>query len=200
MSRPPKISTELILDVARTHFLQHGHSASVHAIAKELAVSHSALLQRFGSKRALLIEAMRPPLHLPWPTHFNGGPSEQGQGAQAELKEICYGLHHFFQVHSPRCRVLLSAGVLPEEIFHEGVPLPLRAVKTLSDWIVRGVNKGVFSPCNARSLSAALVGSLISRVHLHSMGQLANEVSQPEEWLGEFDDLVGVFQKILEIE
>ncbi len=53
MGRPRTVSDEVILEAARSVFLEHGPSASTQAIADRLSLSQAALFKRFGTKHVL---------------------------------------------------------------------------------------------------------------------------------------------------
>lgn len=56
--RPPRISTEELLDVARDVFLEHGIRATTLEVARRAGVSEGVIFHRFKSKDALFREAM----------------------------------------------------------------------------------------------------------------------------------------------
>jgi AcrR family transcriptional regulator len=57
--RPPVISTERLLDVAREVFLEHGIRATTATVAARAGVSEGTIFHRFSSKDALFRAAMR---------------------------------------------------------------------------------------------------------------------------------------------
>lgn len=57
--RPPRISTEALLDVARDVFLELGIRATTMEVARRAGVSEGVIFHRFKSKDALFREAMR---------------------------------------------------------------------------------------------------------------------------------------------
>ena len=193
MPRPPLVQTEEILRVARTHFITGGHTASVHSIARDLGVSHSALLQRFGSKRQLFLQSMQPPLDFPWPDVFLSGPPERFELAIYHLRESCEMICTFFREHSPCMGVLRAAGVEPNEIFHEGLPLPLRACEVITSWVKRGQNQGVFGQCDAAAFASTLVGAMHARAFLSTLVDHDRE----QTYLGEFDGVIELFSKAI---
>ena len=169
MSRPQRVSTDEIIEVARTHFIRRGHSASLKSIAEDLGLSHSALIQRFGSKRALLITALKPPQDFPWPTDFLAGPAPKRDLAIDQLRELCEKLMMFLHVHIPKIKILYSAGVTPQEVHQGCLPLPLVACQRVRAWIEKGVESGLFSPCETAALSSMIVGTMIVRANLMTL-------------------------------
>lgn len=160
MSRPQTVTDQEIIEAARREFLRHGHTYSIKSLAATLGVTHSAIFQRFGSKRHLLISAMRPPAEIPWPPEADRGPHPDAE-AQG-LLELCHTMHLFFIEHSPRVRVLQTAGICPQEIFSNGDPPPLLACLKIQRWIERGIERQLFISCNAQALGVAVVGMIFS--------------------------------------
>ena len=191
MPRPPLVHTEEILRVARTHFTSGGHTVSVHAIARELGVSHSALLQRFGSKRHLLLRAMQPPPDFPWPEAFLSGPPEGFDLAMEHLRESCKVIGAFFQEYSPCMSVLRAAGIAPCDIFPEGHPLPLRACEVINSWVRRGQARGLFARCDPATFASAIVGAIHTHVFLQTLATHDGEHAD----LGSFDGFVDLFSR-----
>ena len=191
MPRPPLVHTEEILRVARAHFTSGGHTVSVHAIARELGVSHSALLQRFGSKRCLLIRAMQPPPDFPWPESFLSGPPEGFDVAMEQLRDSCEIIGAFFQEYSPCMSVLRAAGVEPHNIFPEGRPLPLRACEVIKSWVKRGQARGIFAQCDPAVFASAIVGAIHTRVFLRTLTIHNDEHID----LGSFDGFIDLFSQ-----
>ena len=169
MSRPQNVSSEEILSVARAHFIARGHSATLSSIAQDLGLSHSALIQRFGSKRSLLIEALRPPTAPPWSEAFLSGPPREPRDALAQLHELSAMLMSFLSAQMPQIRVLQAAGISPSEIFEDRLPLPLVACQGISDWINRGVERGVFSCEEPAAVASTLISAMFFRSRLSEL-------------------------------
>ncbi len=60
MGRHKTISDDQVLAVARSAFVEQGHTATTRAIAEAAGISEAVLYQRFGSKDDLFFAAMRP--------------------------------------------------------------------------------------------------------------------------------------------
>lgn len=168
MSRPHKVCDEEILMVARTHFIRGGHRVSVNEIARELGISHSAVLQRFGSKRALMLHALEVKEEFSWPRHFNSGPPNEVDEALSQLREVADMLIAYLAKNMPRIRVLQAAGIHPSEVYLGRLPPPLIACQNVAAWIKRGIEREIFYPCDASSLAAAFVGAMFARPHLQT--------------------------------
>ena len=196
MSRPQQVSSEDIIKVARKHFLSKGHSASLKEIAKDLGVSHSALIQRFGNKRELLLDALRPPVDLVWLPSFVTGPTAHLDTAIQELNQQCLLLSSFLQEHMPSLRVLQAAQVTPSELFGDQLPFPLLALKRLSTWIQKGIEQGLFRQCKAQTVASMIMGSIVARIQLSHLCMMTREcqslpkIVSSEELLGSMNDLM----------
>ena len=183
MSRPQTVSTEEIICVARAHFVERGYRATLSVIAQDLGVSHSALLQRFGSKRALFIESMRPPEDLNWGEAFLVGPPIDHAEALAQLDQVCVLLIRSLSELMPQLRALQSSGMELTEVLNGHPPLPITACKRLTEWIERGVKRGVFSCDEPAAVASTLVGAMFFRSRLKDLLALegVNQLSSGED-------------------
>ena len=203
MSRPRQVTSQEIIRVARSHFLTKGHSVSVKSIARDLGVSHSALIQRFGSKRQLLLEALRPPTDFPWEPAFLEGPPISPQEAGEQLHQVCQMLLTFLEEHLPSIRVLQAAEVQPSELFNGHLPFPLIAIQQVSGWIQRGIDRKLFRSCSPQTIATMLIGSLFARLHLHQLCEITQacedlpNIPKSEQLLGLPNDLTKVIMSIL---
>lgn len=204
MPRPPKLTREEILSVAREHFIAYGHSVSTQTIGRALGVSHSALIQRFGSKRALLIEALRPPVEQAWVERLLGSPPVNERDALLTLREVSETLISFLSEHMIAIQTLDVAGVTARERFGDHHPFPLVVCRELSRWIERGVMAGVFHQCEPSACASIFVGAMLARARL---GALCLELqsdscghastSMRDQELGSLDEVINMFGRSL---
>ena len=209
MPRPPKLTREEILSVAREHFIAHGHSVSTQTIGKALGVSHSALIQRFGSKRALLIEALRPPIELPWYEDRLGSPPANSREALTTLREVSEALISFLSEHMIAIQTLDVAGITAKELFCDRPPFPLIVCRELTRWIERGVESGVFHHCEPQASASVIVGAMLARARLSAFclelqpssceRTSTSTVSMSDQELGSIDEVMLMFGKLLGI-
>ena len=203
MSRPQQVSSEAIIKVARKHFLSKGHSASLKGISKDLGISHSALIQRFGTKRKLLLEALRPKEYVVWVPKFLDGPPQQIDKAIQDLHQQCLLLFSFLEEHMPSIRVLQAAEVTPYELFGGQLPFPLLAFQRISAWIQSGIDQGVFTASHPQSVASMIMGSIFARIELYDLYMLTNEceylpkISKYEDILGSMDNLMEQIKGLL---
>jgi AcrR family transcriptional regulator len=155
---------------ARATFLQHGHSAPVALIAAKLGVSHAALLQRAGSKEALLLRALAPRAVT------TGSPRADAprglsavvarlrepppaRASAARLIELLVELHSVLADLLPGL-VVLRAGGLPTGP-PPGIEAPtLLLRRLLAAWLVRTER---VSRKRAPALAEALLGAIEAR-------------------------------------
>ena len=191
MPRPQSVSNLQILDAARSYFIQHGHTASVKGVARVLGVSHAAIFQRFGSKKNLMIQALAPPTHFDWPARIKEGPHLGSE--KQDLFDLCEVIHTFFIQRTPCIRVIQAAGILLEEVFAQGRPVPLVAIQETKEWIDVGIKNGVFMPCDSHAVAILIVGSLFSRVQMSRLVEVRCDLdisSSLHPALGSLDGLV----------
>ena len=84
MARPRQITDEEILRTARECTLERGPQVSLDVVAERLGVTPPALLKRFGSRRALLLAALRPSDNPEWIQELSAGPDDRPLAAQLE--------------------------------------------------------------------------------------------------------------------
>ncbi len=201
MSRPQRVSTDEIIKVARAHFIRRGHSASLKSIAEDLGFSHSALIQRFGSKRALLISALKPPQDFPWPTGFLAGPPPERDLAIKQLRELCEKLMKFLNAYVPQIKVLQSAGVTPQEVNQGRLPLPLMVCQRVKTWIEKGVKSGLFSSCDTAALASMIVGTMLVRANLMTLcsshDSITNDSISQIELIGSMEGVIENMTRML---
>ena len=167
MARPKSITDKQLLISARDSFLRNGHGISIQDIAKEIGISHAAIFQRYGSKRKLLIDALKPQHEFEWTQEMYHGPQTEAD-VHPQLTAICDLLHAYFAKHAPCMRVLQTAGVLPCEVFENGLPPSILAIQFVADWIQKGIDRQVMRSCDPPSISAMIVGALFAKSYLNN--------------------------------
>jgi AcrR family transcriptional regulator len=198
MARPKSVSDDQVIEAARALFIELGHTAPIQTLAQRLGVSHAALFQRFGSKRALLIEAMRPSCDVLWPDEGSIGPTRER--LREELLALCASIGAFLMANLPRIRVLQAAGVLPEEIFARGGVHPFVACARVEEWLRRGVTAGLFAPCDTRAVSAGIVAAVFGRVQMSRLAASHASAAEALAQLGDIEGLVDFFARGLTAE
>src|SRR5262245_31058105 len=106
MPRPVTVSTERIIDAARTIFLEKGYQeTTTAAIAQRAGVSEGSLFKRFPGKAQLFCAAMDLP-SLDFLDHIT---ALSGKGdARKNLREICLLMLNFIEGLLPKLMMLWS--------------------------------------------------------------------------------------------
>lgn len=172
MARPPKITNENILSVARQVFLEQGLGASTLVIAERAGISEASIFKRFPTKQALFLAAMGINDEPDWVSVLiNQMPTAN---IRSELTEICQQMLAFYQEFLPRIlflpRVLmtLAKGKLPNP--PPFLPPPIRHRQLLAGFLERAIDKGYLRrSCDPLTVSSMIIGGLTSYVLAHTV-------------------------------
>ncbi|MEX1366161.1 MAG: TetR/AcrR family transcriptional regulator [Nannocystaceae bacterium] len=159
MVRPQQITDAQITDAARAVFLEHGPGASVRLVARRLGVSHAAVLQRAGSKTALLRRALRP--GAPEVAEALARGPDPDRPIDEQLIEHLLSAHDFLQQLVPSLVVLRAAG---HDFEHEErVAPPIHLRRLLAAWLTKARRAGAPRMGRPVALAEALLGALEAR-------------------------------------
>jgi AcrR family transcriptional regulator len=174
MARPPKITTEEIIAVARQVFLEQGAGASTLVIAERADISEAAIFKRFGTKQALFLAAMGISDNHPWINVLSKGTPTPA--IRADLIEICSQILEVYQEVMPRVLMLMNQGntSLPPPMFE---PPPIRDTQLLAGYLDRAIDKGYIKPCNATVVAHIIIGGINNYVVMQNMPKLPFPVS-----------------------
>lgn len=132
----PGLESEVILAAARRVFRAKGCHATVAEVASEVGISAPALFKRFGTKQALMFQALRPTASTDWLSAARRGPDERP--IQDQLVEISAGLARWLDEIVPTMAILRSAGHTPEFIHDEyDLPEPNIMLQAVAGWLAR---------------------------------------------------------------
>lgn len=188
--RPQTVSDEEILSVAREVFWKHGSQASVDLVAKRLGLSPPAIFKRFGTKRNLLLESIRPPKVLPWKSVVDVLPDERS--FEEQLRSVAGTMALFLKEITPMVKVIMTSDISPKEIFenHEQ-PLLVQAITALTEWLARCHEKGLIRKTNFRLAAMSLMG-MFQQENISAMfsGEIPSQTQSHEEFLDEVTSLV----------
>lgn len=188
MTRPRRISNDLILKTAREVFLEQGASVSTTAIAERAGVSQAVLFQRFGTKERLMLEALMPPSNQPWQDQVAAGPDEREIDVQ--LRELAGEISELFERITPAISVLRSAGYCVKEMFEPGrQPPPLRGHLVVTQWFETARAAGRIDVDDPAAVAMAFIGALQAQAFLnHISGGAVFPVGRDAylDWLAEF--------------
>lgn len=186
MARPRKRDDDEILAVAREVFLEHGPASSLASIAERLGMSQPALSKRFGSKEALMLQALGPPDDLPWMASLLAGPDARPLPEQ--LEALCAGAMTLMATAVPGILTLRASGMDLSRLLqaHPDAP-PLRARRALADFFARARERGLVRDLEPDRMADLLVGALEARA---LMAHLLEAPLRPEAVASEAASLV----------
>ena len=155
MPRPPKVSTESILEAARQVFLEQGVGASTLAIAERIGISEAAIFKRFVTKQALFLAAMGFSQNPPWVKVLTQ--ATPTANLKDELRAICQQMLAFYQEVLPQVIMMMQKGHLSQP----PMPAPpVRDSRLLAQYLDRAIAQGVLKPCNTRAIAHMIVGGI----------------------------------------
>jgi AcrR family transcriptional regulator len=174
MARPPKITTEEIIAVARQVFLEQGAGASTLVIAERAGISEAAIFKRFGTKQALFLAAMGISDNHPWVNVLSQGTPTPA--IRADLIEICSQILEVYQEVMPRVLMMMNQGKtsFPPPMME---PPPIRDAQLLAGYLDRAIDRGYIKPCNAIVVAHIIIGGINSYVVMQNMPKLLFPVS-----------------------
>ena len=162
MARPRQITDEQILQTMRSSVLQHGPAVSLDLVAEQLNVTSPALIKRFGTRRALMIAALKPPEDNAWLRKLAAGPDERP--LQVQLEEIIIAFSESFAEAMPCMFALRESGIPLAEVFPPSeVPPQVRVVRAATRWLSQLADRGVVEGSALETAATALVGAVSTR-------------------------------------
>lgn len=191
MGRPRQISDEQILASMRAHALEHGPGVSLDLVADELGVSTPALLKRFGTRRELLLAALRPPARPAWIDGLGAGPTEAP--LEAQLLEIFAAATRSLAEVMPCILVLRESGIPIEEVFPREKP-PEVALRALQKWLAAARRQRLVTAAETDTAAYAILGALQTRAML---AHITSSPFSPKAEAGYHAELARLFARAL---
>jgi AcrR family transcriptional regulator len=171
MARPRLISDEQILATMRSCVFEHGPQVSLDVVAGRLNVTPPALLKRFGSRRELMVQALRPPENPAVLARLADGPDERALSEQ--LAEVLGGWLDFISEVMPCVVALRESGIPHDEVFDVRRDSPVRFIRALHAWLEKAAAKGLVEPHGLETAATAMLGAVQTRVFTaHVMKQV----------------------------
>jgi AcrR family transcriptional regulator len=169
MARPPKITTEEIITVARQVFLEQGAGASTLLIAERAGISEAAIFKRFGTKQALFLASMGISDNHSWINVLSQGTPTPA--IRTDLIEICSQILEFYQEVMPRVMMMMNQGKtsFPPPMLE---PPPIRDTQLLAGYLDRAIKEGYIKSCSAITVAHAIIGGINSYVIMQNMSKL----------------------------
>lgn len=162
MARPRQISNEQILSAMRTAVMSDGPTVSLEQVASGLGVTAPALLKRFGSRDALLIEALRPPDRPEWVELLIAGPTPTPD-FRTQMLDIFVRMSEFMSQVVPCMMALRESGISHERIFTPDRRPPEVAIKGIKHWLDKAHELGLTESKDSETTAFAILGSLQTR-------------------------------------
>jgi AcrR family transcriptional regulator len=160
MARPRLITDEQILQTMRASVLEHGPSVSLDLVAAKLKVTSPALLKRFGTRQALMIEALKPPEE---PTWVQAHREVDGRPLEAQLEALFTDIWEFFAEALPCVMALRESGIA-SELWQKAVgPGPLRGLAALLKWLELAKVEGLIEGDDLETAAYTMLGALHMR-------------------------------------
>ncbi len=179
MARPRQISDEQILATMKELVLQHGPSVSLDVVAEKLGVTSPALLKRFGSRKTLLVQALRPPARPEWMNALEKGPD--GRSLVVQLEEVFSSIFGYFRQVLPCLTALRESGISVDAVFDKNEPQPLRGIRSLKAWLLSAQKAKLIETDAPESIATAMVGALQAKIFVaHLMQQPISLRSQQQ--------------------
>ncbi|MBL8958097.1 MAG: TetR/AcrR family transcriptional regulator [Myxococcaceae bacterium] len=172
MPRPRLVSDEEITAAVRKGVLEQGPQVSLDLIAERLGVTAPALFKRFGSRNALLIQALKFPEHPDFVGLLKAGP-DVAQPFDTQLHAIIDAHMRFVDECWPCMAALRESGIPKEQLkdlFGKG---PLReATKLLTAWLDQAKKLGLADVPNSEHLAMAVFGAGQMPIMIRHMSKL----------------------------
>lgn len=180
MGRPPLISDEKLVELAREVFLERGVSATVADVAERAGVSEALVFHRFKTKEALFAEAMELPLDPPWLASL---PARVGRGdLRVELTEIAHEGIAFFRIIVPMAMMQWSrrAEGKPHGLPRGASSGPIRGLKKIAGYFEAEMRLGRIARHDAEVVARTMTGALWEYVSMEIMFEGSDVLPLPE--------------------
>lgn len=182
MARPRQVTDEQILQTMRACVLQHGPAVSLDLVAEKLNVTSPALIKRFGTRRALMIAALKPPDDNAWTRYLAKGPDARPLVQQ--LEDVLAAFAEAFHEAMPCMHALRESGIPMDEIFdRRELPPPVRAIRQMSKWLGEAHQAGLVRDEGDHDAAAtALVGAISTRTFTAHLTQTPWSTREQREY------------------
>jgi len=130
-------------------------------VAERLGVTSPALLKRFKSRQALLLESLRPPSEFPFQEELERGPDPSAP-FQAQLEALLGRLYDFFSEMVPRISALRESGIPHTMVFQRG-STPMSGIRAVTSWLDQAISSGLAKTDASESAATAMLGAVTTR-------------------------------------
>jgi AcrR family transcriptional regulator len=168
MARPVTISTDRIVEVARSLFLEHGAALSTAIIARELGISEGSIYKRFETKNALFSAAMGLP-SVDFSEAWSGFAGEET--VHRNLLTMGERLVMHFRETLPRIfMVRRNARVDPLHMLEKGSAPPVLLLDRVTAYLAAETKGNRMALPDPRVAARMFVGAIINYVFFEVMG------------------------------
>lgn len=156
--RPQTVTNDEILTVSHRLFLEHGINTSVQQIADELGISQPALFKRFGTKRNLMIEALRPSQPVQLFALLQQTPNNRP--FKEQFIDVAKELLLTFREINPTLRVIQSSDITMKELMdHLDAPVPIQILRYLAQWLEACCNASLIRNVDYELTAMTILGA-----------------------------------------
>lgn len=164
MGRPRQVTNEQILSTTRECVLELGPQVSLDTVAERLGVTSPALLKRFKSRQALMLESLRPPARFPFQEDLERGP-DPGAPFEPQLEALLVRLYDFFSEMVPRISALRESGIPHAKFFNRGSN-PMVGIRAVTTWLDQAIAAGLAKTDASESAATAIMGAVTTRAFI----------------------------------
>jgi AcrR family transcriptional regulator len=194
MARPRQVSNEQILLATRACVLESGPQVPLDEVAERLGVTSPALLKRFGNRQNLLLQALRPPVVVPFRAELHQGP-DASLPLEGQLEALFTKCHDFMEQVVPGVAVLRESGIPHHEVF-ENDEGPINFIRDIARWVQVAVQVGLAEAQAPESVATAMLGAIQTRVFTAHVTKHAYSSRSSREYL---KDLAQLFTRALSV-
>ncbi|MBE2251451.1 MAG: hypothetical protein IAE78_18060 [Myxococcus sp.] len=186
MARPRLITDEQILQTMRASVLEQGPAVSLDLVAGKLGVTGPALLKRFGTRQALMIEALKPPDE---PTWVQAHREVDARPLEQQLEALFTDIWVFFAEAVP-CVMALRASGIDDQLWQSALrPGPIRGLGALVKWLELAKAHALVESDDVETAASAMLGALHMRIitaHLNRQSTATRHHRKPLRALAVF--------------
>lgn len=145
--------------------LERGPAVSLDLVAERLGVSTPALLKRFGTRRELMIAALKPPERSAWLDFLARGPDARPLADQ--LEELLAKMIDFFAEAMPCLVALRESGIPWEAVYSPLRPPPaVEGVRVMTRWLEQAREEKLVATDACETVATAILGAVQARAFI----------------------------------
>jgi|CXWL01.1.fsa_nt_gi AcrR family transcriptional regulator len=171
MARPRLVSDEDIITAVRRGVFQQGPGVSLDVVAGSLGITSPALFKRFGSRKALLMAALKPPEKPPFLDLLEHGPDQRP--FETQLSQVVEAILGFLHDQYPCMTALRESSLTSADLKRLYKDPPgLRAVRAIEAWLKRAQEQGLATIADPKVSAMAILGACHMPVMLSHLGRI----------------------------